>query len=207
MRPGGILIRIGILVLMTAVALLGYHYGGEAHIRRRIGQPPLAKATCFYCHFVSTARLLWAKPRPHHDSPAGLVVSHDGKKLLQTIGTYDTTTERNAIATGLNGRPSLTKKSGPANATFGRQTDIAWLPDGTFFVTDGYEETRVVKFDKDGKFLMAWGERGEAGGKETRPNNYRLPQLTYADDHPGEDLPAFHFAFEVTADETAGAER
>jgi hypothetical protein len=35
-------------------------------------------------------------------------------------------------------------------------------------------------------------------GKETRPNNYRLPQLTYADDHPGEDLPAFHFAFEVT---------
>ena len=28
-------------------------------------------------------------------------------------------------------------------------------------------------------------------GKETRAFNYRLPQLTYADDHPGEDLPAF----------------
>lgn len=28
--------------------------------------------------------------------------------------------------------------------------------------------------------------------------NFRLPQLTYADDHPGEDLPAFHFAVEVT---------
>jgi hypothetical protein len=37
-------------------------------------------------------------------------------------------------------------------------------------------------------------------GKETRPNNYRMPQLTYAADHPGEDLPAFHFAFEVTAE-------
>ena len=35
-------------------------------------------------------------------------------------------------------------------------------------------------------------------GKETRPNNYRLPQLTYADDHPAEDLPRFRFAFEVT---------
>ena len=35
-------------------------------------------------------------------------------------------------------------------------------------------------------------------GAETRPNNFRIPQLTYADDHPGEDLPAFHFAFEVT---------
>jgi hypothetical protein len=35
-------------------------------------------------------------------------------------------------------------------------------------------------------------------GTETRPNNFRIPQLTYYDDHPGEDLPAFHFAFEVT---------
>jgi hypothetical protein len=35
-------------------------------------------------------------------------------------------------------------------------------------------------------------------GTETRPNNFRIPQLTYAGDHPGEDLPAFHFAFEVT---------
>jgi hypothetical protein len=35
-------------------------------------------------------------------------------------------------------------------------------------------------------------------GTETRPNNFRIPQLTYAADHPGEDLPAFHFAFEVT---------
>ena len=35
-------------------------------------------------------------------------------------------------------------------------------------------------------------------GKETRPVNYRLPQLTAEQDHPGEDLPVFHFAFEVT---------
>jgi len=45
-------------------------------------------------------------------------------------------------------------------------------PDGTFFVTDGHEETRVVKFDKDGKFLMAWGERAAAGGHEMRPNYF-----------------------------------
>lgn len=35
-------------------------------------------------------------------------------------------------------------------------------------------------------------------GKEIRPNNFRIPQLTYQADHPGEDLPAFHFAFDVT---------
>ena len=102
------------------------------------------------------------------------IFSNDGTKLLQTIGTPRTTTERNSRATGLNGQPSLTKKSGPSNETFGRQTDIAWLPDGTFFVSDGYEETRVVKFDKNGKFLMAWGERGEQGGRETRPNYFNV---------------------------------
>ena len=37
-------------------------------------------------------------------------------------------------------------------------------------------------------------------GKETFPVSYRLPQLTYAKDHPAEDLPAFHFAFKVTAE-------
>jgi hypothetical protein len=40
-------------------------------------------------------------------------------------------------------------------------------------------------------------------GKETHPVSYRLPQLTYAADHPAEDLPAFHFAFEVTGDPPA----
>jgi len=99
------------------------------------------------------------------------IFSNDGKKLLQTIGTLNTTTERNAKMTGNTGRPSFTTKTGPASETFGRQTDIAWLPDGTFFVSDGYEETRVVKFDKNGKFLMAWGERGE-NGKEMRPNYF-----------------------------------
>lgn len=55
-------------------------------------------------------------------------------------------------------------------------------------------------------FLKATGEPGWHfidlypaiyKGKEAQPMNFRIPQLTYAADHPGEDLPAFHFAFEV----------
>jgi len=42
-------------------------------------------------------------------------------------------------------------------------------------------------------------------GKETRPINFRLPELTGDQDHPGEDLPIFHFAFEVTPDGIRGA--
>jgi len=109
------------------------------------------------------------------------VFSNDGKELLQTIGTLNTTTEKNARMTGNRGTPSLTRNSGPAEETFGRQTDIAWLPDGTFFVADGYEETRVVKFDKDGNFLMQWGEMGE-NGTERRPGYFNTVHSIVTDD-------------------------
>jgi hypothetical protein len=62
--------------------------------------------------------------------------TYDGK-LVMTLGQ-----------TGVAGR-------GPNN--FSRPTDIAWLPDGTFFISDGYVGVRVAKFDPSGKFLMDWG--------------------------------------------------
>ncbi len=34
--------------------------------------------------------------------------------------------------------------------------------------------------------------------------DFRIPQLTYADDHPAEKLPAFHFAFFITAQDGSG---
>ncbi|HSH75424.1 MAG TPA: hypothetical protein VLA09_07070, partial [Longimicrobiales bacterium] len=45
---------------------------------------------------------------------------------------------------------------GPNN--FDRPTDIAWLPDGTYFISDGYGGTRVAKFDPEGNFIMDWGQ-------------------------------------------------
>jgi DNA-binding beta-propeller fold protein YncE len=64
--------------------------------------------------------------------------THDGKQLVKTLGT-----------------PS---QPGNDEKHFNRPTFINWLPDGTMFVTDGYGNTRVVKFDKDGKFLMTFGQ-------------------------------------------------
>ncbi len=73
--------------------------------------------------------------------------SNDGKKLLQTIGTPNA--------------------PGTDSTHVYRPTFMAWAPNGDFYVADGYQNTRVVKFDRTGKYLMAWGERGE-NGKETR---------------------------------------
>jgi hypothetical protein len=44
-------------------------------------------------------------------------------------------------------------------------------------------------------------------GRESRPINFRLPQLTYAADHPGEDLPRFRFAFEVIESQNGAPSR
>jgi YVTN family beta-propeller protein len=63
------------------------------HMRRMSGQKSLANVTCFNCHLVSTARLPWAKPRPHHDAPAGLAVSPDGKKIYIALDDRDEVAE------------------------------------------------------------------------------------------------------------------
>jgi NHL repeat-containing protein len=57
---------------------------------------------------------------------------------------------------------------------FNRPTDIDWLPDGTFFITDGYGGKRVAKFDKTGKFLMDWGQAPK-DPKKPGPNEFNTP--------------------------------
>ena len=41
---------------------------------------------------------------------------------------------------------------------FGRETDVAFDQQGNFFVSDGYSDARVVKFDKNGRFVGAVGK-------------------------------------------------
>ena len=64
--------------------------------------------------------------------------TYDGSKIVLSLGTK-----------GKRGRDK--------GSLFDRPTDIAWLPDGTFFIRDGYGGTRVAKFDKNGNFLKDWG--------------------------------------------------
>ncbi len=57
------------------------------------------------------------------------------------------------------------------------------------------EMTLPISGDRGWHFIDMYP--GIYKGKETQPINYRMPQLSYARDHPGEILPAFHFAFYV----------
>jgi len=54
---------------------------------------------------------------------------------------------------------------------FHRPTDVAFGPKGEIYIADGYGNSRVVKFDKNGKFLKEWGKRGGAPGEFHTPHS------------------------------------
>jgi len=55
--------------------------------------------------------------------------------------------------------------AGADDKTFGRPTDIAWDSEGNFYISDGYGNSRVVKFDRDGRYLTTWGTPGDGPGQ------------------------------------------
>ena len=57
---------------------------------------------------------------------------------------------------------------------FGGPTDIAFLPNGDFYISDGYKNSRIVKFSKDGKYLMEWGRKGLGPGEFILPHSIAL---------------------------------
>src|SRR6185295_1493759 len=48
---------------------------------------------------------------------------------------------------------------------FRRPTDVAFDAAGNIFVADGYGNSRVVKYDKNGRFLKETGTNGSAPGQ------------------------------------------
>jgi DNA-binding beta-propeller fold protein YncE len=48
---------------------------------------------------------------------------------------------------------------------FNRPTNVAFAKDGTFFISDGYVNSRVVKYSKDGDYISQWGSKGTGDGQ------------------------------------------
>lgn len=60
--------------------------------------------------------------------------------------------------------------SGCDEGHFFQPTHVCVLPSGEFFVTDGYGNSRVVKFDAQGNYVRQWGQRGTAPGEFHTPH-------------------------------------
>ena len=54
---------------------------------------------------------------------------------------------------------------------FRQVTDVAWDPSGNVYISDGYINSRVAKADKDGDWLVSWGERGNHPGEFHTPHS------------------------------------
>jgi DNA-binding beta-propeller fold protein YncE len=61
--------------------------------------------------------------------------------------------------------------AGTSNDTFNLPTDVAFASNGDIYVSDGYGSARVVKFSRDGKYLLQWGTRGNGPGQFMLPHN------------------------------------
>jgi sugar lactone lactonase YvrE len=58
---------------------------------------------------------------------------------------------------------------------FRQPTDVAWDSDGNIYISDGYVNSRVAKYDRNGDWDKSWGEKG------TGPGQFRLPHAIAVD--------------------------
>jgi DNA-binding beta-propeller fold protein YncE len=58
---------------------------------------------------------------------------------------------------------------------FRQPTDVAWDSEGNIYITDGYVNSRVAKYDKRGDWVKSWGDRG------TQPGQFRIPHAIVID--------------------------
>ena len=54
---------------------------------------------------------------------------------------------------------------------FRQPTDVAWDSKGSIYITDGYINSRVAKYDKNGDWVMQWGTRGTGSGQFNTPHS------------------------------------
>src|SRR6185295_6603177 len=51
--------------------------------------------------------------------------------------------------------------TGDDSSHFNLPTDVSVLKDGSFYLSDGYRNSRVIKYSKAGKYQFQWGQKGE----------------------------------------------
>jgi len=105
------------------------------------------------------------------DRASRMVVKFDrsGKVLLTLGRRLEAVGELGS--SGVFGRASGPPGSGVGGDNFNQPTDVAWDAAGNIFISDGYANARVAKFDKNGKFIKSWGATGTEQGQFNTPHS------------------------------------
>jgi DNA-binding beta-propeller fold protein YncE len=115
---------------------------------------------------------LWVTDNGDHQV---MKFSRDGKLLL-TLG--------------------IKRKAGTDAKTFDRPTDIAFGRNGDVYISDGYGNSRVVRFSAEGRYIQAWGERGTGPGQFNTPHSVAVDSkgLVYVSDRENNRIQIFDAA-------------
>ena len=62
----------------------------------------------------------------------------------------------------------------PVDGNFRQPTDVAWDSQGNTYITDGYINSRVAKYDKNGDWVKSWGSKGAGPGQFDIPHSIAI---------------------------------
>jgi hypothetical protein len=100
------------------------------------------------------------------DEGSNMVIKFNPQgRVTMVIGRRPEAVEELTNFTGQGGYTGANKPY-----SFNRPTDVAWDAAGNIFVSDGYGDSRVVKYDKNGRFLKSSGVRGNQQGQLNLPH-------------------------------------
>ncbi|HLH38852.1 MAG TPA: peptidyl-alpha-hydroxyglycine alpha-amidating lyase family protein [Bryobacteraceae bacterium] len=103
------------------------------------------------------------------DQMSNMVIKFDPNRQVQLLlGRKDESEQ--VPARPLNAAPGGRGRGGPPGAgaqsdLFRRPADVAWDSAGNIYVADGLGNSRIAKFDPNGKFIKSWGQTGSGQGQ------------------------------------------
>ncbi len=142
----------------TAPQLL--EFGPQGEFIREIGHNLYAWS---YAHAVKIDKNgnIWAI-----DKGSDMIVKFDPQgRVAMVFGSKKEASDEAAPWTHVTPpRPAM-------NGQFRQPTDVTWDRDGNIFISDGYINSRVAKFDKDGHWVKQWGTAGSNPGEFNTPHS------------------------------------
>ncbi len=133
--------------------------------------------------FDSTGKFVRSFGKEYYRGGHGIDVRKEGgEEFLYLCDIHN----RQVVKTNLNGevvwKLGFPKEAGVyQNADGFSPTNVAFGPDGGFYVGDGYGSHYIHQYDKDAKWIRTWGGQG------TEPGKMRTPHGLWLDNRPGRD--------------------
>jgi 6-bladed beta-propeller len=138
----------------TASQILEFDRNGV--FLREIGKNLYAWA---YAHTVRVDKddNIWAT-----DKGSDMVVKLNPEGRVEMVfGRKSEASDAEAHAHERNKNPPLPHVDG----RFRQPTDVTWDPEGNIYISDGYVNARVAKYDKNGDWVKSWGKHGKGPGE------------------------------------------